>query len=153
MLRRLEFDCRRYSRNAWLALVETGNCGDFRSRRWIDGQEEQHRYMVYITDPGLTNWTRHCLQRADEILSLAPPRAVESLGQWKSRRSTKAPPGTPQSERRLCYSIPLIRTVPGAQRNGSNIARSADTSICAAAIGTIWTGWGATCPSRKWALS
>ena len=49
--------------------------------RWLDDQESQHEFMLYVTDPfggegtvghvGITEWTRRCLRQADEVLLLA----------------------------------------------------------------------------------
>ncbi|QKZ13182.1 patatin-like phospholipase family protein [Spirosoma sp. KUDC1026] len=50
--------------------------------QWLDDQESQHEFMLYIADPlradqsgnglpVLSEWTRRCLRQADEILLLA----------------------------------------------------------------------------------
>ena len=44
--------------------------------QWLDDQESQHEFMLYVTDPvlpvyALTEWTRRCLRQGDEILLLA----------------------------------------------------------------------------------
>lgn len=39
--------------------------------RWLDDQESQHEFLVYVADRSMTEWTRRCLRQADEILLLA----------------------------------------------------------------------------------
>jgi len=46
---------------------------------WIEEQESSHRFVVYLPDPGDTEWTRRCLRQADEILLLADAHAPPDL--------------------------------------------------------------------------
>lgn len=44
--------------------------------QWLDDQESQHEFVLYVTDPSgpgstLTEWTHRCLRQGDEILLLA----------------------------------------------------------------------------------
>jgi lysophospholipid hydrolase len=36
--------------------------------RWLNDQENNHRYIVYQTDQGITDWTKRCLRQADRII-------------------------------------------------------------------------------------
>ncbi|GAB3710883.1 patatin-like phospholipase family protein [Spirosoma flavus] len=57
--------------------------------QWLDDQESQHEFMLYVADacpttPSgheliLSEWTRRCLRQADEILLLADARQVPDL--------------------------------------------------------------------------
>lgn len=52
--------------------------------QWLDDQESQHEFMLYVTDPVLpgediSEWTYRCLRQADEILLLADARQSPSL--------------------------------------------------------------------------
>lgn len=39
--------------------------------QWLSTQENAHRYVIYIVDPTLSNWTRRCLRQADHLLFIA----------------------------------------------------------------------------------
>ncbi|GAB3959406.1 patatin-like phospholipase family protein [Spirosoma harenae] len=52
--------------------------------QWLDDQESQHEFVLYVTDPfqpgePLPEWTRRCLRQADEILLLADARKEPDL--------------------------------------------------------------------------
>jgi NTE family protein len=52
--------------------------------QWLDEQESQHEFMVYVTDPllpghTLSEWTRRCLRQSDEILLLADAEQAPQL--------------------------------------------------------------------------
>ena len=51
-----------------IALAEEGSPEDLRLRAWLNGQETRCRFVVYVADPGLTNWTRRCIRQADEVM-------------------------------------------------------------------------------------
>ena len=53
-----------------IAQAAEGSSGDLRVRAWLSDQESRSKYMVYMADPTLTNWTRRCIQQADEIVFL-----------------------------------------------------------------------------------
>ena len=41
---------------------------------WLDEQEAQHEFVVYVAGGGDSVWSRHCLRRADRIVLLADAR-------------------------------------------------------------------------------
>ena len=51
-----------------IALAEEGSPEDLRLRAWLNGQEMRCRFVVYVADPDLTNWTRRCIRQADEVM-------------------------------------------------------------------------------------
>lgn len=46
---------------------------------WLEKQEAQHRFVVYLPDADDTEWTRRCLRQADEVLLLADANAPPEL--------------------------------------------------------------------------
>jgi len=46
---------------------------------WLEMQEAQHRFVVYLPDADDTEWTRRCFRQADEILLLADATAAPEL--------------------------------------------------------------------------
>ncbi len=52
---------------------------------WLNQQESQYRFVVYQTDPGVSEWTERCIRQADRVILLAnangnpSPHAVETL--------------------------------------------------------------------------
>jgi NTE family protein len=42
---------------------------------WFNGIEESNDYVVYVTDPTASGWTRQCCRQADVILLVAPAAA------------------------------------------------------------------------------
>ncbi|GAA4412683.1 patatin-like phospholipase family protein [Nibrella viscosa] len=47
--------------------------------RWLEEQELQHEFMLYIADPEPTEWTKRCIRHADEILLVADARQPPAL--------------------------------------------------------------------------
>lgn len=52
--------------------------------QWLDDQESQYKFMLYVTDPiypgqSLSEWTRRCLRQGDEILLLTDARQKPDL--------------------------------------------------------------------------
>jgi NTE family protein/lysophospholipid hydrolase len=45
--------------------------GEHRVTEWLNGLEEQFRYVVYEADSHDSNWTRRCLRQADHVLVVA----------------------------------------------------------------------------------
>ncbi|MGH8659547.1 MAG: cyclic nucleotide-binding and patatin-like phospholipase domain-containing protein [Gammaproteobacteria bacterium] len=43
--------------------------------RWLNHQESTHRFILYQTDPGPTEWTKRCLRQADRIVLVGEARA------------------------------------------------------------------------------
>ena len=62
-----------------ITLAEEGSPEDLRLQAWLNGQETRCRFVVYVTDPGLTNWTRRCIRQADEIMSFGVAGGVPNL--------------------------------------------------------------------------
>jgi NTE family protein len=54
----------------WDARASTHTAG------WFNGIEESNDYVVYVTDPGASGWTRQCCRQADVILLVAPADAA-----------------------------------------------------------------------------
>jgi len=54
----------------WDARASTHTAG------WFNGIEQKNDYVVYVSDPGATGWTRQCCRQADVILLLAPAGAA-----------------------------------------------------------------------------
>lgn len=59
--------------------------GDSMLVAWLNQQESQYRFVVYQTDPGVSEWTERCIRQADRVILLAnangdpSPHAVETL--------------------------------------------------------------------------
>ena len=78
-----------------IAQAPDGSPEDLRLRAWLNEQETRYRYMIYLADSTLTNWTRRCIQQADEVISVglatAPPNLTEveaeTLRHARSRRT------------------------------------------------------------------
>ncbi|MGF6851280.1 patatin-like phospholipase family protein [Paraburkholderia sp. CI3] len=52
--------------------------GGARHRRltgWLNHQESQHAFVIYVANPGADPWTERCLRQGDRIVLLADPRA------------------------------------------------------------------------------
>ena len=41
-----------------------------RVRAWLDQQETRYRYVIYLADCDVSNWTRRCVRQADEVIAL-----------------------------------------------------------------------------------
>jgi len=48
---------------------------------WLNEQEFANRYMVYVADNELTNWTRRCVRQADHVLFVADSTGAPELGE------------------------------------------------------------------------
>ena len=55
------------------ALEDEGerDAGRRRTTEWLDRQEMEHRFLVYVADVGSTPWSRRCLRQADVALVVA----------------------------------------------------------------------------------
>lgn len=86
---------------------------DRRLRAWLDSWEAHVRYVIYVADSGLTNWTRRCIRQSDEVVALgiatAEPRLTaveaeilreEELRHTKFRKTLVLvhPSGTPRPQ-------------------------------------------------------
>ena len=99
-----------------IAQAPDGSPEDLRLRAWLNERETRYRYMIYLADSTLTNWTRRCIQQTDEVISVglatAPPDLTEveaeTLRHARSRRTKFQialillhPPGTARPGRTL----------------------------------------------------
>ena len=64
---------------AVLAQAPEGSPEDLRLRAWLNEQEADYRYMIYLADSRLTNWTKRCIQQADQVISIAEATAAPDL--------------------------------------------------------------------------
>ena len=68
-----------------MAQVQKSDPATYRElTQWLDDQESQHQFMLYVSDPilpdnSLTEWTKRCLRQGDEILLLADARQEPTL--------------------------------------------------------------------------
>jgi predicted acylesterase/phospholipase RssA/CRP-like cAMP-binding protein len=46
---------------------------------WLNQQESQYRFVVYQTDPGVSEWTERCIRQADRVILLANANGDPSL--------------------------------------------------------------------------
>ena len=60
--------------------------GDFRElaarypkRAWLDQQETRYRYVIYLADCDVSNWTRRCVRQADEVIALGIAEASPDM--------------------------------------------------------------------------
>ncbi len=67
------------------AQAEKTDAGAYRElTQWLDDQESQHEFMLYVTDPlqpgqEPSEWTKRCLRQGDEILLLADAEQAPDL--------------------------------------------------------------------------
>lgn len=47
--------------------------------QWLDDQERTHEFLILVSDPTLTEWTRRCMRQADQVLLLADTNQPASL--------------------------------------------------------------------------
>ena len=64
---------------AGIAQAAEGSPEELRLRAWLDQQETRFRYMIYLADADVTNWTRRCIRQADEIISVGAADASPNL--------------------------------------------------------------------------
>ena len=67
-----------------IAVAEDGSPDDLRLRAWLNGQETRCRFVVYVADPGLTNWTRRCIRQADEVMFFGVAGGVPDLTEMEA---------------------------------------------------------------------
>ncbi len=58
--------------------------GEHRVTEWLNGLEEQFRYVVYEADSHESNWTQRCLRQADHVLVVADADSNPIPGQVES---------------------------------------------------------------------
>ena len=74
-----------------IAQAPEGAVESERLLAWLEGQEGNHRFLVYETDPTATPWTRRCLRQADRILLVA--RASDDPRPGEVERALLLPEG------------------------------------------------------------
>jgi len=52
--------------------------------QWLNEQELSYQYLIYVTDPGMTQWTKRCLRQADHLLMVANANDDKQLTQYES---------------------------------------------------------------------
>lgn len=57
-----------------VAQAESGSDAE-RLGAWLDARERDHRFVLYVTEPAATAWTRRCLRHADRVLLVADAAA------------------------------------------------------------------------------
>ena len=62
-----------------IAQTVEGSPDDLRLRAWLNERETHYRYMIYVADSALTNWTRRCIQQADEVTSIGVSTAASDV--------------------------------------------------------------------------
>lgn len=65
---------------AGAAQVDVSETGNGAIVAWLGEQEAAHRFIVYVTDPVSSAWTRRCLRQADRILLVGRRGADPSPG-------------------------------------------------------------------------
>ena len=68
-----------------IAQSEEGTYENLRLRAWLDSQETRFRYLIYVADSSLTNWTKGCIRQADEIISFGVATAAPNLTETEAR--------------------------------------------------------------------
>jgi NTE family protein len=61
--------------------------GSEHTSHWFHNVERANDFVVYVTDPQPTAWTKLCLRQADSILLLA--QAEDSMGEWQALQSAR----------------------------------------------------------------
>jgi len=51
--------------------------------RWLSEQENAYRYVVYVTDDSVSQWTKRCLRQADHVLFLADAEGQSDMTQFE----------------------------------------------------------------------
>ncbi|MCY4400909.1 MAG: cyclic nucleotide-binding and patatin-like phospholipase domain-containing protein [Gemmatimonadetes bacterium] len=56
-----------------------GSPDDLGVRAWLDQHETRYRYVIYLADRDVTNWTRRCIRQADEVIALGIAEASPEM--------------------------------------------------------------------------
>ncbi len=73
------------------AAAQPGDAHDREVSRWLDRLEQDHTYVVYLSDAAGSTWTRRCQRQADLLLDVAgvgqPPAAPATAirHEWAAR--------------------------------------------------------------------
>jgi predicted acylesterase/phospholipase RssA len=54
-------------------------------RHWLDDQENEHRLLLYVADPGDTSWSRFCLRQSDIVFLLADAERDAGRRDWEKK--------------------------------------------------------------------
>jgi NTE family protein len=130
--------------------------------RWLDEQESQHEFMLYVIDPPtgdqVSEWTRRCLRQADEVLLLAdatePPVATTLEKEFLSGQSLTGakqtlvllhPPTTvvPQQTDRWLQARPLVSAHYHLRQSLTRDLERLARVLSGTAIGLVLAGGGA----------
>lgn len=52
-------------------------------KHWLDAQENEHRLLIYVADPGDTSWSNLCLRQSDIIFLLADSTGDPRRRAWE----------------------------------------------------------------------
>ena len=56
-----------------------GSPDDLSVRAWLDQHETRYRYVIYLADSDVTNWTRRCVRQPDEVIALGIAEASPEI--------------------------------------------------------------------------
>ncbi len=95
--------------------------GEHRVTEWLNGLEEQYRYVVYQADDNESNWTRRCLRQADHVLVVADANSDPARGTLEAGPLVAGRPGRSNLSLILTYDRPGPPSATGqwlAKREG-----------------------------------
>ena len=98
---------------AGIAQAAEGSPEDLRLRAWLNQQETRVRYLIYVADSGLTNWTRRCIRQADEIIAFGTAAAAPNLTEVEAEVLRQENPGHARFRKTLILLHPA--GTPGPQ--------------------------------------
>ncbi len=120
--------------------------------QWFHAIERANEFVVYVCDPGPTNWSKLCLRQADAILLLA--KANSATKQWTQLAVAEPAGANQRTELILQHEGAIVRgrssgwldLKPGIPhhhiRSSSDIARVARL-LSGRALGVVLSGGGA----------
>jgi len=127
--------------------------GADRTSAWFHTIERSNEFVVYVCDPGPTNWSKLCLRQADAVLLLA--RAESPLRQWSQLATSEPTVANQRTELVLQHhrgeiqpgsTAAWLDAKPGVPhhhvRNSSDIGRVARL-LAGRALGIVLSGGGA----------
>lgn len=80
---------------------------------WMNQLERDNRYVLYITDPTLSQWTQRCIEQADRILYIGSASASHALQPVEKAIQTQYP----QIRTELILLHPESTTLPSGTAN------------------------------------
>jgi len=57
--------------------------GELKLAQWLRSLEQNHRLLLFVADPVLSRWTRHCVKQADRVLLIAEASGNEQPGPFE----------------------------------------------------------------------